>query len=251
MLRHAMKQFIIVLILLAVRVASVIAQTSPASTGSTDARAAEASVAADSLFIFQPARPLIDTLGITGNYEDSWGADILFSNSGFGIGAFYLRNLSSNLSGFIDLGITGSRQSDEFEQLVNTGDPDYPQDLRVPNKVNRLFTFPLTVGVRYRLLENVLADNLRPYINAGVGPTMIVALPYNYDFFPSIPHASVHFTGGGFVGLGADVGGKKPSLGINVRYYYIPFKPGLESIRNEPITDFGGLFLTLNVGLGH
>jgi len=201
------------------------------------------SIPDDTLFIFQPARPLIDSVGISAEYHDALGFDVLFSNSGFGVGGFYQHNYSTKLSGFINLGITGSRSGDEFEEYDS-----YANDWRVPGKINRLYTFPLTLGVRYRLLDEVLVDNFRPYVNAGVGPTMIVALPYAYEFFKSFGHARAYFTGGGFVGIGAEIGGSKPLLGVNLRYFYIPIRPGVESLRNNPITDFGGLFLTMNVG---
>ncbi len=197
----------------------------------------------DTLFVFEPARPLIDSQSVLREYKDAYGFDLLFSNSGFGVGGFYQHNYSENFAGFVNLGITGSRKSDEFEQYDQSA-----QDYLVPDKVNRLYTFPLMVGVRYRLLDEVLVDNFRPYFNLGAGPSMIIALPYDYSFFKSFGHARAYFTAGGFIGVGAEVGGKKPILGINVRYFYIPFRPGLESLRNESITDFGGLFLTMNVG---
>ncbi len=202
----------------------------------------------DSLYIFQPARPLIDSSGLTSEYGNAWGFDVLFSNSGFGGGAYYQWSLSPRLSAAVDLGISGARQSDEFPAWQPSADPEGFGDYVVPGKVNRLFSLPLTVGMRYRVLDNVLVDNLRPYINAGVGPTMILALPYDYEFFSSIPHAKAYLTGGGFVGVGAEFGSNKPILGVNVRYYYIPLHPGVESLRDQPITDFGGLFLTLNIG---
>jgi hypothetical protein len=220
------------------------AQVAGEPAGSGGSRSPEPETTpADTLFVFEPARPLIDSQSVTKEYEDTYGFDLLFSNSGFGVGGFYQHNYTENLAAFINLGGTGSRNSDEFDEY------DYDvQDYRVPGKVNRLYTFPLTVGLRYRLLNDVLVDNFRPYFNFGVGPSLIVALPYQYSFFKSFGHASAYFTGGGFVGVGAEVGGKKPILGVNVRYFYIPFKPGIESIRDQPITDFGGLFLTLNVG---
>ena len=200
-------------------------------------------VSPDTLFLFTPARSLIDSLGITADYRDVAGIDILFSNSGFGIGGFYQHNYTHTLSGFINLGITGSRNRDEFDQY------DYDrQDWRVPGKINRLYTLPLTIGLRYRLLEQVLVDNFRPYANVGIGPSLIVALPYEYEFFTSMGHASARVTAGGFVGIGAEIGGSRPLLGVNIRYFYIPLHPGMESLRNDPITNFGGLFLTMHVG---
>jgi hypothetical protein len=203
----------------------------------------ETTVPSDTLFVFEPARPLIDSLGVLTEASDVYGFDLLFSNSGFGAGGFYQHNYSQRLSGFIDLGITGSRKTDEFDQYDAA-----KRDWRVPGKVNRLYTLPLTVGLRYRVFDEVLVDNFRPYFNVGVGPSMIVALPYQYEFFSSFGHARFAFTGGGFIGIGAEIGGSRPVLGVNLRYFYIPLKPGLESIQNDPITDFGGLFLTMNVG---
>ena len=175
--------------------------------------------------------------------RDMFGGDFLFSNSGFGAGIFYQRNFSSTFSGFVNLGFTGSRTKDEFPQWnYETNAPE------VPNKVNRLYTMPLVVGLRYRLFEGELSEEFRPYINAGLGPSMIIALPYEYEFFTSMGHASTYFTAGTFVGFGAEFGDGATLMGVNLRYFYIPMEPGVESLRNEPISDFGGFFLTFNLG---
>lgn len=195
-------------------------------------------VPGDTLFVFEPARPLIDSSRIPDNQRYVLGVDFLFSASGLGFGGYLQRNVSSSIAGFINVGITGTRSTDEF--------PDY--DGNVPNKVNRLYSIPLTVGIRYRILKQALVDNFRPYVNAGFGPSVILALPYEYPFFPSIGHATMRITGCGFIGVGAEFGAGQPILGVNARYFVIPLRGGLESIRNSPITDFGGLFLTLNIG---
>lgn len=196
--------------------------------------------APDTLFIFTPVAPLIDTLRKSTEVDDLFGIDVLFSNSGFGAGGFYQRNVSDNLSLFVNIGVTGSRTKDELD--IWNG-----YEYRVPNKVNRLYTFPLMFGLRQRLFAERLSDEFRPFLNAGVGPSVVLALPYEYSFFSSFSHATAQVTGGGFVGLGADFGENNPVIGINLRYYIIPISPGIESLKDEPIKDFGGLFLTLNV----
>jgi hypothetical protein len=197
----------------------------------------------DTLFIFTPARPLIDSASVTSTYEDVLGFDLLFSASGLGAGGYYLHKFSPTLAGFVNIGATGSRNTDEFPRYDTAA-----RDNLVPGKINRLYTFPLTVGLHFRVFDEVLVDNFRPYVNLGVGPSLIVALPYDYEFFRSLGHATGYLTGGGFIGVGAEIGGSKPLLGVNVRYFYIPLNPGIESIRGNPMTDFGGLFLTMNVG---
>lgn len=217
-------------------------------TGPAGPNDGSSQVPPDTLFVFTPVRPLIDSMALRPDYDDAYGFDILFSGSGFGLGGFYQHVFSGKLSGLVSLDITGSRTKDEFDELLPDPSSSTGYSYRIRNKVNRLYALPLTISLRYRILDQVLVDNFRPYVNAGIGPTLLVALPYDYDFFSSFGHASGYVTGGGFLGVGAEFGGKRPLLGVNIRYYYIPFHPGLESLRGDPITDFGGLFLLMNVG---
>lgn len=242
-----MKRLLIALALFAIVGQSALAQSPGEPVPTTDPKEPQA-VPADTLFLFTPARPLVDSTATAERYDEALGFDILFSNSGFGLGGFYQRPISEKLAWFVNLGITGSRNRDEFPERMVDPNPPYNYKYDIPGKVNRVFTLPLTIGASYRILENTLVENFRPYINAGVGPTMILALPYEYDFFSSFGHARAQFTGGGFVGVGAELGNSQPTLGLNVRYYYIPFKPGVESLQGDPITQFGGIFLTANIG---
>lgn len=243
-----MKRLFVALVLAVAAIGPMALAQSPGEPVPTTRPGEPQSVPEDTLFLFTPARPLIDSTATAERYDEAIGFDILFSNSGFGTGGFYQRPISEKLAWFINLGITGSRNRDELPDRIPDPDDPYRYRWDVPGKVNRVFTLPLTIGVNYRVLENTLVENFRPYVNAGLGPTMILALPYEYDFFQSFGHASAHFTGAAFVGLGAELGNSQPTLGINVRYYYIPYAPGVESLRGDPITQFGGIFLTANVG---
>lgn len=198
----------------------------------------------DTTIIFTSPRPLLSEQQQAKLLTRVWGADVLFSSNGFGLGAFYQKIFSETISGFINLGISGARNSDEFEVY-------YYDSVFIPNKVNRLYIFPLTVGVHYRIFADKIAETLRPHVSAGIGTTFILATPYDRDFFSAFGHANGYTRFGGFIGLGANFGNNAKSLmGVNVRYYFIPFGGnGLESIRGLPITDFGGLFLTLSVGI--
>ena len=200
----------------------------------------------DTTIIFTSPRPLLSEQQQAKLLTRVWGADVLFSSNGFGLGAFYQKIFSETTAGFINLGISGARNSDEFEEYN-----PYTQEIFVRNKVNRLYIFPLTVGVQYRIFADKIAETLRPHVSAGVGTTFILATPYEREFFSAFGHANSYTRFGGFVGLGANFGNNAKSLmGVNVRYYFIPFGGnGLESIRDLPITDFGGLFLTLSVGI--
>ncbi|MCS6999391.1 MAG: hypothetical protein RML15_00605 [Bacteroidota bacterium] len=200
----------------------------------------------DTVFIFSSPRPLISAQPV-GQKTTMWGLQILFSQSGFGGGAFIQHSLSDVLSVFADLGISGARKSSEIETIY---DPVTGRFL-VPGKVNWLFIFPLMIGVQHRLFTESLSETMRPFISGGVGPTLIVATPYQYEFFQSWGYARGYIRLGAFVGVGTYIGPpSRGSVALNVRYYTIPFGgQGLESIQGQPITDFGGLFLTFAVGL--
>jgi hypothetical protein len=199
----------------------------------------------DSLIVFTSAKPLLADSLDDRIYKRIWGFNILFSGNGFGAGFFYQRLYTPTISGFIDLGISGARNTDELEYL----DP-YTGRPFVPGKVNRLYMFPLMAGIQYRLFAGTLSESLRPFVNIGAGPALIMAAPYPEAFFGSVSSATLYGRFGGFAGIGAAIGAmNRTSLSVNLRYYYIPFGGnGLESIKDLPITDFGGLFLTLSVG---
>ena len=207
----------------------------------------EADRPADTLFIFAPARPLIDSSGIRTDLPSALGGSVLFSSSGYGIGLFYERKLTPTLSGFFDVVISGLRRGDELEVYNNNPESVHYQSFFVPGKVNRLWQAPAMLGVKKELFENLFFDNFRPFVSAGLGVSTVIATPYDQTFFRAFGSASWRFAPGGFVGLGAEVTGMDPGVGFAIRYYLLPLSPGVESMEGEPITDLGGLFLTLTI----
>ncbi|MFN8359087.1 MAG: hypothetical protein U0264_04150 [Candidatus Kapaibacterium sp.] len=200
--------------------------------------------AGDTTIVFPSPRPLLSEQQSARMLRQGLGVDVIFSSNGFGAGVFYQRIFSETLSGFVNLGVSGARNTDEIEYY----DP-YAQRTFIPFKINRLYIFPLTVGAQYRLFADNIAETLRPYVSAGLGTTFVVAAPYEYEFFQSLGHANTYTRFGGFVGVGANFGAiSKSMMGVNARYYFIPFGgDGIESIKDSPIHDFGGLFLSLSV----
>lgn len=177
--------------------------------------------------------------------NNSWGVDIMFGEGGFGLGTFYRRTFSQNLSGFIDFSISETKDERELEYI------DYFGNTYSPNKVNRAFLFPVDFGAQYRLFTESLTDNLRPYISAGIGPTLIITTPYDKEFFSSFGYAQAHFAVGGYIGMGANMGVSKSNLiGLNVRYYYAHvYGNGIENVTNQFRKNFGQFSISLNVGI--
>jgi hypothetical protein len=80
------------------------------------------------------------------------------------------------------------------------------------------------------------------------------------EFFKSLGKGQPHYTAGAFVGIGANFGAEKSNVfGVNFRYYFnYLFGDGLPSLFNisdgrvaATKRDFGGFFITLNVGMAY
>lgn len=209
----------------------------------------------DTLIVFTSPRPLLENDGVDKPATKAYGLDLIFSNSGWAFGGFYQTRLAEDLTGFVNLFFSPYRSTDEIENMYLGNIPV------VYGKVNRLFVVPLTVGLQYRLFSKGLSDSFRPFIGVGVGPSLIIqtpyitegpnGIPYYHEFFSSFGDATLHGRFGGFIGLGANFGAitKGNMIGVNMRYYVVPFGgTGLESMQGIPISNFGGLFLSLTIG---
>ncbi len=178
--------------------------------------------------------------------NNALGLDIIFSEGGFGFGGFYRRQFSQKITGFADFSFSEAKDEREFQYYDY-----YTNQTYTVGKKNRVFLIPVNFGVQYRLFENVIYDNLRPYVNFGVGPTMVLTTPYAKEFFKAFGFANLKVATGGYFGLGANFGLDKSSLaGINIRYYVIRFfDQGVESLTGKFEKTLGGLFLTINIGM--
>lgn len=204
-------------------------------------------------------------------YRNVWGLDILISNDGFGLGTFYRREFSENLHGFISFSISESKDDREVDRY----DP-YTQVTFVPGKLNRFLVFPLMFGVQRRMFKDDITETFRPYVNAGAGPTMIFAAPFvefvpavsggvaaqQVEFFKSLGKGQAHYTAAAYIGFGANFGVDRSNIfGVNFRYYFTYLLgDGLPSLYTASPSgvqvsakkkDFGGFFITLNVGMAY
>jgi hypothetical protein len=197
-----------------------------------------------------------------------WGLDFLISDDGFGMGAFYRRLFTEDLSGFVTFSISESKDDREVERF----DP-FTQVSFVPGKLSRFIVMPLMAGVQYRLFREDIVDNFRPFVTAGAGPTVVFAAPFvefiqhqnfieyrQLEFFNSLGKGRPYYTVGAFLGAGANFGSDRGSVfGVSARYYFTYLLsdalPSLYDTRTGRVIgtkkSFGGFFLTLNVGFAH
>jgi hypothetical protein len=216
----------------------------------------------DTTMIFTPSDPNLIRVETYKPATRAWGIDLLLSNNGFGLGAFYRYEMTDELSLIFNFAISDVKDDAEFEKY------DYYGNSIVPNKINRLLLLPLTVGVQYRLFKDDIVDNLRPFITAGLGPTMIFVAPYanpktyyspdstsyytdpgKIDFFTSLKYGKLRYTIGGFIGAGVFFGMDKGTItSLSVKYFLAPFPNGIEVMKNGYMKNVGGLFITLTFG---
>lgn len=199
----------------------------------------------DTNFVFDSPYPLFDPNQSVSNLLNSWGMNLSLSGHGFGLGTTINWAITENFAISANLMVSGAKNTDEFELW------DYDKsEYRVPNKINRLYVIPINFGAKYNVLSSVLSENVRPFINAAAGPTWILATPYDREFFNAFHYSQSYIRFGGYVGIGSDFGIGKSLLSLNLKQYFIPFGgSGLESVRNNPITDFGGFQIELILGI--
>jgi hypothetical protein len=186
--------------------------------------------------------------------NNAFGMDLIFSEGGFGLGTFYRRTVSDKVTLFTDFSISEAKDPQEmtytyYDYYGNT-------QSQTPGKINRAFLLPLNFGIQYRIFENVIFDNLRPYLDVAIGPSIVVTTPDTLEFFKSFGKAQARYTIGGYFGIGANFGLDKSSLvGLNIRYYIIHFFNKGIAIMDPTYTngrlenDLGGIFITLNIGM--
>lgn len=177
--------------------------------------------------------------------NNAYGFNVIFSEGGIGFGSFYRHNLSNNLTFFTDLSMSESKDDQEIVRI----NPFTLQPFTLFKK-NRVFIIPLNFGLQYRVFAKDIYANLRPYINFGIGPSLVFTTPNNQEFFKAFGDAHAKYAFSGHIGFGANFGIDKSSLiGLNVRYYYIHlFDKGVEGLIGKFRKNLGGIFLTINIG---
>lgn len=212
----------------------------------------------DTTVIFEPSSHRLIQPAATPSLPGSWGIDIAFSDNGFGLGGFYRREISDDLAWNISLMISDAKDPSEVEYY------DYWGNSYIPFKKNRLLIIPFHASMQYRLFKDEIMDSFRPYITAGIGPTMMFVSPYatniidtaantyqqnQINFFSSLKYGTLRYTLGGFIGVGAFFGIGNGALGgISIHYAFAKFPQDIEVLEGGYLRDFSGIILVLHFG---
>jgi hypothetical protein len=197
----------------------------------------------DSTTVFGSIEPTTNPELKTSTFKKAFGLNVMISTNGFGLGAFYRRQFSDVISAAIDLAVSEAKDEDEKEVTDIYGRPI------TIGKVNRFLVMPIYLSIERRLFKDDILDNFRPYLTGAVGPSLIYVFPYNEEYFSALGKGSLRYTFGGYIGAGAYFGSDPSSLlGLNLRYYYIPYYAGLENLVGVNKTEFGGIYISLSFG---
>ncbi|GAB5466100.1 MAG: hypothetical protein Kapaf2KO_15360 [Candidatus Kapaibacteriales bacterium] len=208
----------------------------------------------DTTIIFEPARPLEIYTGDQSLYPHHLGPHFVFSVHGFGFGGYYNYSLNEDFTLSLKLFGSSAFNGDELEQFNPSSGI-----FEVRNKINRVYSVPLDISLRYFFTGNKLESSFRPFVSAGVTPFMVLTTPYRVgrdpngqvvDFFSALGDIESYYKIGGGGGIGANWGSNpKNDYRAEVSYYYLPFGgDGIESIIDRSIDNLGGLFLSVSLG---
>jgi len=174
----------------------------------------------------------------------AYGLNLMVGNDGFGLGMFYQLNFSEVFSAFADMTFSEARDVRQIDFYDYWTGAQYS-----PNKINRVFRLPLFGGGQYRLFRDEIADNFRPYLQAGAGPVLLYITPAEKEFFSSLAHGSADWSYGGYFGAGALFGFDRSSVfGLNLRYMLIPTPAGIQSVTQGELATANGFFIALHLG---
>jgi hypothetical protein len=170
--------------------------------------------------------------------------NLLLTDFGFGVGGQYRRVLGNYTDGILDVNISVLRDVKE-QTFVN-----FFGQQTTPNKFNRILSFPVNAGLRYRMFAESINDNFRFYVLGTAGPVAAYIYPYFdnsrglgvrlpdqfvYDIFEGWNEGYWDLGYNGKMALGIDLGNNFRNVSsIEIGYHMNYFPNGIQVM--EPNT---------------
>src|SRR5690606_4058983 len=171
-------------------------------------------------------------------YGSGIGFQILLTNSGFGLGGYYHRELTRSTSFMTEISF-GSGKDARESKFFRFGSS------YIPYKANYLLMAPVQAGIIHRLFRETVADNLRPYVQVTARPTIGWEYPYfedtngngrydsseeeTFDSIGALPKGDFRMGVGGTIALGAHFGlSKRVTQGVRIGYSLTHFFQGIQ-----------------------
>jgi hypothetical protein len=192
-------------------------------------------------------------------YGRGRGGEIVLTSSGFGLGAFAMEPVARRTSFLLETSFGIVKDERETKYFGLTGSA-------ILNKRTVLYALPVRAGLSQRLFARHIEPNVRPFVQASVGPTVGWTYPYfddcngngirergvdldgdgdideGYDcdgdgvaaeseralgFFEAQQQARILVGAGGLVGAGAHLGYGRRLLGLRLAYRWDYYPTGV------------------------
>ncbi len=193
-------------------------------------------------------------------YGNGIGLNIALTNSGFALGGFWQRALTTDYT-FITEFTLGAGKDGREQRFFNFWGESF-----IPGKANYLLMIPVQVGIQRRLFADEIQDNFRPFLHFSAGPTLGWVSPYfkdlngdgvrdsnerSYDSISALPRGKARLGAGGTVAMGASFGrSRKATQSLRFGLSVIYFPSGVElmekGIRKSGPQEF---FVSPTIGL--
>jgi hypothetical protein len=185
------------------------------------------------------------------------GAELMLTNSGFGIGGNLRDSLNAKYALMVEA-VFGSIKDEREDAFFNR-----LGERSIPNKANYLLVLPSRIGIQRRLFRNQIEDSFRPFVQITVGPTIGWLFPYfddcngNGSFEPvtdcdadgvqeegegevrlsqfrGLGRGELRVGGGGSIGLGAYIRyGRRGARGFRISYSFDYFTSGINLLESD------------------
>lgn len=175
--------------------------------------------------------------------RNKWGLSVLYSDKGYGLSGGFFKPISNSSDLFVNLAVTGISDNREFEYF------DYYGNSIIEGKINRVFMFPLNIGLQHYMFKDEIENDFRPLFSLGITPALVVINPYDRGYFKAFAYSHAAFAMGPFVGVGLEFEqSKNMAFTLNLRYSYMPVLAGnVMSLKFSEMKDLGGI--TMNFGV--
>ncbi len=194
-------------------------------------------------------------------YGTGAGFEVVVTNSGFGLGGYYLHAIDGTYSFLTEISL-GSEKSEREVKFFGLGQSF------IPDKANYFIRVPIRIGIQKRMWQEYIEDNFRPYMQLTVGPTLGWMYPYfdddngneiydrdekRYDGIGSILKGDFRFGFGGVVGIGAHFGeNTRLTQGVRIAYSFNYFLSPIQLLEAaeqiDPAQFFGGPSISITFG---
>ena len=184
-------------------------------------------------------------------YAQSFGGQVLLTNSGFGLGLHVRMAMRTYTSLAGEVSLAAGKDAREVAFFDRFGRRD------VLNKANHFLMMPMHAGIERRLFASRIEDDFRPFISLIGGPTLGWESPYfedenengildpgepTFDAIGALPKGHLKIGVGGTIAIGAHFGRDALSQGVRIGYSFARFADGVQLLERgikEPQRWFG------------